>query len=117
MGQAKNRGSLEERVEAAIKSKDPRLEKLRADLGIPERVTFSGYLLKVDDQDKFVSDVSDGIYGFATSPEQALQFQTFDQARDLARAEHNEVVVALFDFGSKLLVAHVSDDPEASVSA
>ena len=117
MGQAKSRGSLEERIEAAIKLKDPRIEKLRADLSIPEKVMFSGYLIKVDDQDKFVADVSDGIYGFASSPEQALQFQTFDQARDLTRAEHGEVVVALFDFGRKLVVAHVNDDPQVSTSA
>lgn len=117
MGQAKNRGSLEARIEAAIKSKDPRIDKLRADLGIPDSIRFKGYLLKVDDQDEFVADVSDGVYGFAASPEQALQFQTFDQARELARAEHGEVVVALFDFGSKLVVAHVSDDSKTSASA
>ena len=108
MGQANSRGSLETRISAALASKDPRLEKLRADLGLPEKVQFGGYLVKVDDQDEFLGDINNGIYGFVASPEQALQFESFDDANDKARSAQNEVVVTLFEFGSKLVVAHVS---------
>lgn len=60
MGQAKSRGSPETRIESAVKSKDPRLEKLRADLGLPARVQFGDYLVKVDDKDEFLGEISNG---------------------------------------------------------
>ena len=49
-------------------SNDPRLAKLRADLGLPDKVQFSGYLVKVDDQNEFLGDISNGTYSFVASP-------------------------------------------------
>ena len=108
MGQAKSRGSLETRIESAVKAKDPRLEKLRADLGLPARISFGGYLVKVDDKDEFLGEISNGVHGFVASPEQALRFETYEEANDQARTEQNEVIVARFEFGEKIIVAHVS---------
>ena len=106
-GPSKKGGSVESRIESVVFSNDTRLAKLRADLDLPDKVQFGGYLLKVDDQDEFLGDISNGVYGFVTSPEQALQFNSFDDANLKARPEQREVVVALFEFGSKLIVAHV----------
>jgi hypothetical protein len=112
MGQAKNRGSLEARINAAVQTKDYRIESLRKILGIPERVMFNGYLVKVDQTDEFLGAINNGVYGFVGAPENALSFNAFDDARNLARAEQGEIVVALFDFGSKLIVANVQDEPD-----
>ena len=109
MDQANSRGSQESRITPTSATKDPRLEKLRADFGLPEKVQFGGYLVKIDDKDEFLGDISNGIYGYVTSPEQSLSYDLFDDANDKATSEVNEVVVALlFEFGSKLIVAHVS---------
>ena len=112
MGQAKNRGPLEARIEAALKSRDLRIESLRDLLGIPEQVNFCGYLVKVDQADQFLSAINDGKYDYIAAPESALSFSSFDDAQKLTRAEQGEVVVALFDFGSKLIVANVPDDTD-----
>lgn len=112
MGEAKNRGPLEARIETAIQAKDSRIEKLRKDLGIPERVEFCGYLVKVDTADQFLGAIDDGAYSFVTSPEQAFSYGVFDDAFELARPDQGEVVVALFDFGKKLIVANVTDLPK-----
>ena len=113
MGQAKNRGPLEARIEAALQSKDQRIESLREVLGIPERVKFCGYLVKVDEANEFLGAIDNGVYGFVGAPESAISFDTFDEAQKLIRAGQGEVVVALFDFGAKLLVANVPDERPA----
>ena len=59
MGQAKQRGSLEERIELASSGRDERIGALRETLGIPDAVKFGGYLVKVDDGDEFVSALGD----------------------------------------------------------
>ena len=107
MGQAKNGVPVESHINSVASSTDPRLAKLRADLGLPAKVPFSGYLVKVNDQDEFLGDISNGTHGFVASPEQALRFESFDDANSKARLEQSEVVVALFEFGNKLIVAHV----------
>lgn len=117
MGQAKNRGPLELRIEAALQTKDHRIESLRTLLGIPEAVAFGGYLVKVDQADDFLATIDNGSYCFVESPQNALSFDAFDDARELARAEQGEVVVALFDFGSKLIVANVQDEPDTGAPA
>jgi len=115
MGQARNRGSLEARIEAAAQLKDQRIESLRELLGIPERVAFNGYLVKIDRSDEFLGAINDdGSYAFVGAPESAVRFAAFDDARTLARAEQGEVVVALFDFGSKVIVVNVPDEPTAN---
>lgn len=114
MGQAKNRGPLAARIEAAEQLKDRRIESLREILGIPERVAFSGYLVKVDRCDEFLGAINDGAYAFVDAPESAVSFAAYDDARKLARAEQGEVVVALFDFGAKVIVVNVPDEPATS---
>ena len=109
MGQAKNRGPLEARIEAAIQSKDHRIESLRETLSIPERIKFCGYRVKVDEANEFLGP-DNGESRYVDSPEKALSFKAFDEAKELARAEQGEVVVAMFDFGAKLLVANVPDE-------
>jgi len=111
MGQAKNRGPLEARIEAALQAKDQRIESLREVLGIPERVKFCGYLVKVDEADEFLGAINGDVYSYVGAPESALSFGTFDEARELARDDQGEVVVALFDFGAKVIVVNV---PEAT---
>ena len=117
MGQAKHRGSLEARVETAIKAKDHRIEALRETLAIPERIKFCGYLVKVDETDEFLATIHNGIYGYVGNPETALRLNDFDEAWKLARDEHGEVVVALFDFGAKLVVANMPQEPANEVPA
>ena len=108
MGQARNRGPLEARIDAAVQSKDQRIESLRETLGIPERIKFCGYRVKVDEADEFLGP-ENAENRYVDSPEKALSFKVFDEAKNQARSEQGEVVVAMFDFGAKLLVAHVPD--------
>lgn len=114
MGQAKNRGPLEARVEAAkqssIQSRDPVIESLRATLEIPERIKFMGYRVKVDSANRFLATDADGTRRYAETPETATVFHGFDEATAMVQAGQGEVVVAVFDFGAKLLVANVPTD-------
>lgn len=110
MGQAKQRGSLEERIEMAGKHHDERIGALRETLGIPDAVKFGGYLVKVDAGDEFISAISDVQRAYSSSPEEAKVFAAFDEAIAVADGARGEVVVALFDFGAKLLVANVPED-------
>ena len=117
MGEARNRGPLEARVESAIKSRDLRLESLRETLGIPDSVKFGGYLVKIDDRDDgFLGHSNNGSRVYVGSPEQAIQFRTFDEANAQVQVEQGEVVVALFDFGAKLVVANVPADVTPSLN-
>ena len=84
MGQAKQRGSLEERIELASHSRDERVGALRETLGIPDAVKFGGYLVKVDAGDEFVSALGDK-RAYASSPD---------------------------DFGEKVIVVNVPDEPD-----
>lgn len=111
MGQAKNRGPLEARIEAAkqssIQSRDPVIESLRETLEIPARIKFLGYRVKVDSANQFLATVADGARHYVETPETATVFHGFDEASAMTQAEQGEVVVAVFDFGAKLLVANV----------
>lgn len=111
MGQAKNRGPLEARIEAAkqssIQNNDPVIESLRETLEIPERIKFLGYRVKVDSANQFLVTVADGARNYVETPETATVFRGFDEATAMTQAERGEVVVAVFDFGAKLLVANV----------
>lgn len=111
MGQAKNRGPLEARVEAAkqssIQSRDPVIESLRETLEIPARIKFLGYRVKLDSANQFLVTVVDGARNYVETPETATVFHGFDEATAMMLAEQGEVVVAVFDFGAKLLVANV----------
>ena len=111
MGQAKQRGSLEERIELASHGRDERVGALRETLGIPDAVKFGGYLVKVDDGDEFVSALGDQ-RSYASSPDEAKVFGAFDEAIAVADSARGEVVVALFDFGAKVIVVNVPEEVE-----
>ena len=111
MGQAKQRGSLEERIELASAGRDERVGALRETLGIPDAVKFGGYLVKVDDGDEFVSALGDQ-RAYASSPDEAKVFGAFDEAIAVADSARGEVVVALFDFGAKVIVVNVPEEVE-----
>lgn len=77
----------------------------------PSRSIFAVIWSRLIRQTNFLSAINDGKYDYIAAPESALSFSS-DDAQKLTRAEQGEVVVALFDFGSKLIVANVPDDTD-----
>ncbi|MBC7198382.1 MAG: hypothetical protein H5U32_03935 [Pseudomonas balearica] len=121
MGQAKNRGSLEQRIEQAKAERAELAEKLglekrtigeiKSDLGLPEDARFHGYAVHNPEKDDFLSiysDTKDAITKqWVNSPAGAKCFEDFVDAYKLARADHGEIVVGVFETDYQWLVADV----------
>lgn len=113
MGQAKNRGPLAARIEAAAQLKDQRIEYRCANCSaFPKALPSAAIWSRSIAPTSFFGAINDdGAYAFVGAPESAVRFAAFDDARKLARAEQGEVVVALFDFAAKVIVVNVPDEP------
>ena len=120
MGQAKNRGTLEERVAQSIAAKhkaaaelglvERTLDDIRDELGIPPSSPFLGFLVHQPDTDEFLVDCSEGAdvitRSWSQNPGMAQRFGYYIDAHRMAR-EGRDIVVGLFESESQYLVAEV----------
>lgn len=103
MGQAKNRGSRDQRIAAALGLREQTVDELRIDLDLPPTAEYLGYAIHLDKTDEFLADFSDNPVMvrkiWAKTPEMALTFQSLAMAVDTSRKCRDSVVVVLFDIG------------------
>lgn len=125
MGQAKNRGSFEERRDAAFRKTEQEraaatalglenrpIAEIIEELGLPPHSRFCGYAIHISDSDEFLlsyNDHEDSISRqWAGRPELALRFDDVVKAHRLARKENGEIVVGVFDTGDQYVIAEVA---------
>ena len=113
MGQAKNKGSLEDRIAKALAEQYRKIDEVRKGLEIPDDAKFCGFLVHIEELDEFLHQIDDqrGITkrAFVKTPDMACRFSTFMDAHKWIRSEKGEKVVGLFDLGEQFLVAQLMD--------
>lgn len=114
MGQAKQRGTAEERAQMARNRRHEGLqpvdiESLRAEYGLPSDAKFLGFVVWIADRDEFLlkveaaASMTKRYYG--PQAELAEHFPTWDAAAAHAKqSNHQAVVAAAFDTGDKIVV-------------
>jgi hypothetical protein len=114
MGQAKQRGTAEQRAQAAREERRAGLQPvdidvLRAEHGVPAEAKFVGFVVWLRERDEFLvlleetPSMTKRAYGRAV--EAAVQFPTWDDAVPHADAsKHPAIVAAAFDLGKQMFV-------------
>lgn len=112
MGQAKSRGTREERRRQALDKHGPvPIEQVRAEFGLPESAEWLGYVVHLPESDEFLAHSKNtamaALWGWAKTPLLAHRFDDFQAARKAAKdyGKGGVVVALLFDVGDKLYVA------------
>lgn len=112
MGQAKRRGSRDDRIAEALGLKQRKLEDIRRELGLPDSAEFLGYVVHIPESEEFLHSVQDSLgavtRSFAKTPDLALPFESFGDAHAQARREKGEIVAGLFDLGDQYFVAGIT---------
>lgn len=108
MGQAKNRGTKEQRIaearEKQMKSLDisqKPMEEIYQEFDLPEDSDFLGYVINIVESDEYLASFSDSVderrISYAKSPELGLRFEDFHEALDVGKkvAEKYETDICL----------------------
>lgn len=114
MGEAKRRGSPEERAKQSRARREIPVDALIQELGLPPDSKYMGYVIHNPDQDDYLATVdesNDQIFrSYARSPETALRFMNYAEACGVAESiTKNTQIGVLFDVGSQLYVAFNED--------
>lgn len=116
MGQAKKRGTLEERIKQAQERQDnfygvnANVEDIRKELGLPDDAQSMGYVIHLPDQDEFVSEIIDNDIAFSVAyaklPEMAKIYHEPEQAIVDAKkiTKHNLLVCVLFESSKQYMI-------------
>lgn len=109
MGQAKQRGTREERLAKRLGLVERTLDDLKRELNIPADAEFLGYGVHLEASDEFLSDYKDQSdvtsKMWAKTPELAKLFEQFSGAYDMTRKCPGAVVVGIFDSEKQVWVA------------
>lgn len=109
MGQAKQRGTREERLAQRLGLVERSLDELKRDLNIPADAEFLGYGVHLEESDEFLSEFREqgSVISkmWAKTPELAKMFMEFSGAYDTSRKCSGSVVVGIFDSEKQVWVA------------
>jgi hypothetical protein len=114
MGQAKQRGSREQRVAEALGLKERPLSEIKQGLGIADDAEFLGYAVHLEKSDEFLAEFTDspeeGITrkAWAKTPELAQTYGTFIEAHDVSKQCRGSIVVGMFDTGNQIMVSTIT---------
>lgn len=118
MGQAKSRGSRDQRIAEALEEQNRKIEEVRKGLSLPDDTKFCGFLVHIYESDEFLHEIDASVAmtkrTFVKIPELAHRFENFNDAHKCVRPAKGETVVGLFDLGEKYLVAQLMDDPSSA---
>lgn len=120
MGQAKDRGTPDERLTQSVEAKRKiaeslglvrrDLDEVRQELDLPPSAPFLGYVVHIPTRDEFLAEFKDSSIAvsrhWTKNPGMAQRFEHFADAHGLARENH-EVVVGLFETKTQFVVAEV----------
>lgn len=114
MGQAKDRGTAEQR---ALKAREKRreglqpidIDELRAAHDVPPDAKFVGFVVWLRERDEFLVHVEDSrgvtARSYGRFVDTAVLFKTWDDAAPHAEAaKHPALVAAAFDMGKRMMV-------------
>lgn len=109
MGQAKQRGTRDQRLAQKLGLIERSLDDLKRELNIPAEAEFLGYGVHLEASDEFLSEYEDIPAMirkmWAKTPEMAKLFKDFSGAYEVARKCASSVVVGIFDSENKVWVA------------
>ena len=116
MGQAKQRGTLEQRVKQAQEQKDDfygterSVAEVLAELGLPKESTVKGYVIHLPEKDEFVATINDNNITFsvayARTPELAMIYDEPQKAISDAKkiSKHKLLVCVLFETSNQYMI-------------
>lgn len=108
MGQAKERGSRDQRAAEAMGLQQRSVSEIREEYGLPESAALLGYAVHLETQDEFLAEYSNTPLAvrkaWAKTPEMALRFQSIAEAIDVSRHCAGAIVVVMFDVGEQIVV-------------
>lgn len=121
MGEAKNKGSREDRIKQAQERRSAIAESLGMqrrpvaeiieELGLPTNSTFHGYAVHIPASDEFLIEYRDQADStgrkWAKTPDLAKCFPEFSDAYEIARADRSEIVVGVFETETQFFVSEV----------
>ncbi|WP_081556800.1 hypothetical protein [Chromobacterium haemolyticum] len=114
MGEAKRRGSAEERAKQSRERREIPVADLIQELGLPPDSKYMGYVIHNPDQDDYLATIeerSDQTFrAYVRSQETALRFMDYAEACRVAEGITKKTQVGvLFDVGNQLYVAFNED--------
>ncbi|UQL68047.1 hypothetical protein [Acinetobacter baumannii] len=115
MGQAKQRGTLEQRVKQAQEQKDDfygterSVAEVLAELGLPKESTVKGYVIHLPEKDEFVAAINDNNISFsvayARTPELAMIYdEPQKRFQTLKISKHKLLVCVLFETSNQYMI-------------
>jgi hypothetical protein len=114
MGQAKQRGTAEERAQQSREKRREGLkpvdvDELRTAHGVPADAEFVGFVVWLRERDEFLVHLEDSPSmtkrGYGPIVEAAVRFPTWDEAAHHAEAsKHPAIVAAAFDMGKQIAI-------------
>lgn len=109
MGEAKRRGSQEQRTESAKQRKTVTVDEFRKIHNVPDEAIFDGFIVWLKNRDEFLVhlDVQSDrtIRLFGRDIVMATRFDTYEAAEPHAKASKNPAIVGLaFDIGDQVIV-------------
>lgn len=111
MGQAKRRGSREERLAQKLGLVECSIDDLKQNLDIPAEAEFVGYGVHWEVKDEFLSEFHEDAVTirkiWSKKPEHALLFSKISDAYDTALKCADSVVVGIFEGETQMWVAQV----------
>lgn len=112
MGQAKQRGSRDERIAKALGLREVSIADIKKEYGLSDDAIFLGYGVHLEKSDEFLAEFSESKYVikklWAKTPEMALTFQSIADAHDASKACAGSIVVGIFDTGDQIFVAGIT---------
>lgn len=111
MGQAKNRGTKEQRIADALGLKQRPLADIKKEYGLPDSAEFLGYGIHLPEPDEFLAMFEEAAgatkKAWAKDPQAALTVDNFADAYETSRKCRGSIVVGMFDLGDQIYVAQV----------
>lgn len=114
MGQAKSRGSKEQRIADALGLKQRSLADIKKEYGLPESAEFLGYGVHNVERDEFLAQFEETPAttkrAWAKDPQLALPYGEFAEAYEVSRKCKVAIVVGMFDIGDQIYVAGITSN-------
>jgi hypothetical protein len=112
MGQAKQRGTRDHRIEHALGFKEMPLSELRKLYGLREDAVFLGYAIHIEKSDEFLAvfEITEEMTkrAWAKTPELALRFESVTEAHDASKACKGSIIVGMWDTGEQIFVVRLT---------
>jgi hypothetical protein len=109
MGQAKQRGTREQRATQKQEQVEQSIEETKRRIGIPDEAKFIGYAIHLEEPDEFLASFDEDLDAtkklWSKRPQDALLFMTFEKCYETHRKCQNSVVAALFETEDQIIAA------------